>query len=74
MSAGDATYLPLPHTHSPSSSPHTQVGVLAAAKLSRIVQEPDFNIVSVGRVSKACKSLCWWSISICELIKVGAGV
>ncbi|GAX79832.1 hypothetical protein CEUSTIGMA_g7272.t1 [Chlamydomonas eustigma] len=46
------------------------VGILPAAKLARIVREPDFNIVSVERVSKACKSLCWWAISINELIKV----
>ena len=45
------------------------VGVLPAAKLARIVQEPEFNIVSVERVSKACKSLCWWALSICDLIK-----
>ncbi len=45
--------------------------MLALAKLSRIVSEPEFNIVQVAQQSKAAKPLCWWALSVHELLRVG---
>lgn len=46
------------------------ISVVTSGKLSRICAEPEFNIVSVGKVSRAAKSLCWWVLSVQELLKV----
>ncbi|MEW5297332.1 MAG: hypothetical protein WDW36_000548 [Sanguina aurantia] len=41
---------------------------VAVSKLHRIVREPEFNIVLVGQVSKAAKSLCWWALCVSALL------
>lgn len=47
------------------------ITLLSMAKLHRIISEPDFNIVQVGQVSQAARPLCWWVLSVAELIRVG---
>ncbi|GLI61743.1 hypothetical protein VaNZ11_004157, partial [Volvox africanus] len=45
------------------------VSPVQAAKLGRLLQEPEFNVVSVEQVSVAAKSLAWWVLSVAALLR-----
>ncbi|KAJ9507770.1 hypothetical protein QJQ45_019324, partial [Haematococcus lacustris] len=47
------------------------LSVVTLAKVSRIIAEPEFNIVQVESHSRAAKPLCWWVLSVVELLRAG---
>ncbi|KAF5834333.1 hypothetical protein DUNSADRAFT_9034 [Dunaliella salina] len=48
----------------------TSLNVVTLAQLTRLLAEPEFNIVQAAQVSAALKPLCWWVLSVAELVRI----